>query len=233
MHADHLAGLEQNSSGSNPVSSALFRWDEEKGIGYYPVDPGDWPYDKEYFEKYVGYANTELGARINEFRVSLVARYATKRARVLDFGIGCGSFLEAWMANGGRQVWGFDINPEAHHWLHQRGLWRNPFMDRSIPDPDVVTCWDSLEHVPEPEALIACVPHMFACSLPIFDSADHVLSSKHFRPTEHYWYFTERGLIGWMERQAFHLVGQRRCESELGREDIGSYVFIRNSHRAR
>jgi hypothetical protein len=54
-----------------------------------------------------------------------------------------------------------------------------------------------------------------------------VLRSKHFRPTEHCWYFTRPGLVFAMKLCGFVLVSESNIETELGREDIGTFAFRR------
>jgi len=66
-------------------------------------------------------------------------------------------------------------------------------------------------------------------SLPIFRDAEHVLRSKHFRPQEHVWYFSRDGLIYAMKQCGFDLVSESNVETELGREDIGTFAFKRSS----
>jgi hypothetical protein len=58
--------------------------------------------------------------------------------------------------------------------------------------------------------------------------AEHALRSKHFRPTEHYWYFSRDGLVFAMKGCGFALVAESNVETELGREDIGTFAFRRD-----
>ena len=51
----------------------------------------------------------------------------------------------------------------------------------------------------------------------------------HFRPDEHCWYFTRDGLMFAMNACGFALVTESSIETELGREDIGTFAFRRNS----
>ena len=66
-------------------------------------------------------------------------------------------------------------------------------------------------------------------SLPVFNDVDHVLRSKHFKPDEHFWYFTRDGLVAAMLMCGFKLVAESDVESELGREDIGTFAFRREA----
>lgn len=91
-----------------------------------------------------------------------------------------------------------------------------------------MTLWDVLEHIEDFPAVIANVRDWLFLSLPIFRDADHALRSKHFKPNEHCWYFTRDGLVAAMSMCGFALVSESRVETELGREDIGTFAFRRS-----
>jgi hypothetical protein len=78
-----------------------------------------------------------------------------------------------------------------------------------------------------PEAFLRCVRGMVFVSIPIFTDLDHIKRSKHYRPNEHLWYFTREGLVKWMHGHGFGLAEENRMETDLGREDIGTFVFHR------
>jgi hypothetical protein len=140
-------------------------------------------------------------------------------AQVVDIGIGSGHFIESRKVS----TFGYDVNPVAIRWLLERDLWWDPY----ARDPDAITCWDSLEHLARPETLVRCVKNMIFISIPIFLDPDHVIRSKHYKPNEHFWYFTRDGLTEWMRRYGFSLVEENHMETNLGREDIGTFVFKR------
>lgn len=185
-------------------------------MGYYPVT--DAPYDRDYFLKYQGYALTELGREITDYRVSLVEEFYRDGALV-DVGIGCGAFVQAR----GGQTRGYDVNPAGVRWLTARGLWTDPYAE---PVP-AVTLWDVLEHLPEPQRLLGQVTQLVFTCLPIFRDASHVLASKHFRRDEHCWYWTREGLRAWMSEHGFRCIHEGDRETRLGREDILTFVFRR------
>ena len=60
-----------------------------------------------------------------------------------------------------------------------------------------------------------------------FVSSAHALASKHFKPNEHLWYFTDRGIKRFMFEHGFGFFGQNELETDAGREGIGSYAFKR------
>lgn len=194
---------------------AALRWYPELGLGYFPV--ADNPYDEAYFSKYATYAATDMGKKLTQARVALVRRFFA--GRPVDIGIGSGQFVEAMDCDG------FDVNPAGRAWLRERGSFVDPYRTW----PEAVTCWDSLEHIAEPWLLLDRVKSWAFVSLPIFDDVAHQMRSKHFRRDEHYWYFTDRGFERFAESCGFEIVSRSRMESDLGREDIGTYVLKRAS----
>jgi len=90
-----------------------------------------------------------------------------------------------------------------------------------------ISLWDVLEHIHDFRSLLASVRSWVFVSVPIFADRDYVLRSKHFRPQEHVWYFTARGLIDVMRALGFECIEQSDVESRIGREDIGTFAFRR------
>jgi hypothetical protein len=200
-------------------------WFQELGRGYYPVKV-DGQYGKSYWDQYVRRTDTALGHALNNARAHLVRQHVG-HAPVVDIGIGSGGFIDARdLESDGKAVTkGYDVNPHAIKWLLKRDLWHDPY----FIDPEVATCWDSLEHMKRPEHFVRRVRSHLFVSIPIFKDEAHVLRSKHFKTDEHFHYFTEDGLIRWLEKEGFKLVAKDRVEESLGREDIGTFVFFRRS----
>jgi len=143
---------------------------------------------------------------------------------LLDVGIGSGAFIERRQAEG-RTTYGYDVNPAGIKWLKERGLFKDPYDRRHRRYP--MTLWDVLEHIRDFQGLLENVSEWLFLSLPIFRDAEHVLRSKHFRPQEHCWYFTRDGLVYAMKLCGFELVSESNVETDLGREDIGTFAFRR------
>jgi len=158
-------------------------------------------------------------------RVEFVNRHFS--GALVDVGIGAGSFIELRNAERNRRpnTFGYDVNPMARDWLLERSLWIDPYTGR-VP---AISLWDVLEHIADFDALLARVAGWVFVSIPIFFSGEHVLSSKHFRKDEHIWYFTSEGLVRTFADRGFDLVETNRIESDLGREDIGSFAFRRRA----
>lgn len=93
-----------------------------------------------------------------------------------------------------------------------------------------ITCWDAIEHVPDPVTLINNVEEWFFASIPVFQNGESVTSSKHYRPGEHIWYWTHAGFVNFMYQCGFRMMECNTKETDLGREDIFSYAFKRVAH---
>jgi hypothetical protein len=197
----------------NKFTAQELNWLPELGIGYYPVTAS--PYDADYFAKYQQMAKTEIGLKLNQARIDLVNKYTS--ADVLDIGIGSGAFVLAR-----ENTFGYDINDHAVEWLVEHGKFRHPFREANS-----LTFWDSLEHIHNPKAVLQAAKEFAFVSCPIYKNCDHVLASKHFRKDEHCWYWTVDGLKTFMGAFGFELIEMNQIESDLGREDIGSFVFKR------
>lgn len=206
----------------NQCATRRLTWWPEIGVGYYPVEEGTKPYDSEYFARYQRQADTDIGRKLMDARVYFVARHYP-RGPVVDVGIGSGAFIDARDAWGEDLTFGYDVNPNALDWLEMRAAYLNVYRQRV----EVITLWDVLEHIADFPRLLANVTTWAFVSIPIFRDCDHVLRSKHYRKDEHCFYFTADGLIGVMRDLGFECIEQNDMETQLGREDIGSFAFRR------
>ena len=191
-------------------------WLPELGMGHVALHDES-TYDDAYFEKYARMADTPIGLQLTRARVQMVERHYT--GPLLDVGIGAGQFV----LGRNESTFGYDVNPHAVEWLQERGLYQDLYAESFR----ALSFWDSLEHIPDPGAAVERAGEWVFVSLPIFDGPDHCLSSRHYRPGEHLWYWTHNGFIRWMWRQGFELIEHNTIETDLGREGIGSYVFRR------
>lgn len=206
---------------------------EELGqYGWLPPDGSEPVYTREYFEKYKKYEDTEIGKNIRRARTSFVLGnlpvedfmvYTDLEISICDVGIGSGIFIKDMsegMLRG--KVFGSDVNPYAIEWLKEKGLLIDPTKTRM----DVITLWDVLEHMNEPEKFITdCDATYVFVSMPIYKDVEHVLKSKHLRPNEHLWYYTEESLINIFKTLGYNLLQVTDTESLVGREDILSFAF--------
>lgn len=142
-------------------------------------------YGKEYHEKYVRYANTDLGERVSRARWSLVMRHM-KQGMLLDYGCGSGHFAQS-NPNGCFRVLGYDINPYSGA--------ENLVLGQI--QANGVTFWDSLEHVGNPMALLLdLMPEYLFITAPDALSIPSIFLPewRHYRPAEHIHYFSRPSL---------------------------------------
>ena len=189
-------------------------WSDELGYGWHSAPPMQ--YSGEYFAHYQKLDETPMGAALTKARLELVEKY-TKASLGVDIGIGGGRYVKESWGNG------YDVSREAVEWLQKTYSYTDPY----AAPVNHVTCWDSLEHIPAPEKLLANVRDWFFVSLPTFENAEEARASKHFKPAEHLWYFSIPGLIRWCEDQGFQVMEVNHAETELGREGITSFAFKR------
>lgn len=196
-------------------------WLEAEGIGLVPYVAPDL-YDGNYWQHYRELDQTDMGRQLTAARISFVKRIH-KSGTLTDVGIGGGRFvLDANAA--GFSANGLDINTAAKDWLEMMGF--DALTGAGIHK--TLTFWDSLEHMPDPSALLSHADLVFI-SIPIFRDLSHVLDSKHYKPGEHVWYFTHEGLVRYMWRHGFSMIEMNFNEMDIGREGINSYAFRRRS----
>lgn len=193
-------------------------WIEEAGVGYFECDT-EGVYTSEYFDRYAEQAETPIGQAIMRARADLCARFGARS--LLDVGIGSGAFLESWW-DCDFDGFGDDVNPAGIAWLDGKGKRR-----RLAAGHDVVCFWDVLEHVRRPDEALAHVKRLAFVSLPIFRDVKHLMTSKHRRYDEHYWYFTRDGFIKFAASCGFKVIECNAMETLLGREDIETFVLER------
>lgn len=176
-------------------------------------------YDKDYFHKYVGYEGSPISVLLNESRVYITEKYC--KGPLLDIGIGSGEFIKSSKL----KVYGFDINPLGVRWLKSRDLFLDPYEE--VSDVCGWTFWDSLEHFPEPQDILTRIqPGQYAfISIPIFENILEIKEWKHYRPNEHFYYFTTSGLIQYMTDCGFDFLEYNDEEIKAGRQDILTFVF--------
>lgn len=182
-------------------------------------------YDSEYFKKFDHYAEKpERLDAINTARCEFVNKHIGD-FDLIDVGCGSGSFLlqrnmQTWKPS----TYGFDVNSDPLVDLKELGLFIDDissFKNRSF--------WDVIEHLEEPARYFLDMPiggYVFV-SIPIFKALWKVRESRHYRPGEHLYYFTERGFIGWMLSNGFELKERSDFETRLGRNEILTYAFVK------
>tara|TARA_Y100000310_G_scaffold340319_1_gene435663 strand:+ start:945 stop:1640 length:696 start_codon:yes stop_codon:yes gene_type:complete len=196
-----------------------FRWWDDMGYGYLHFEPDEQFLD--YFDRFRQRDDTDIGARLTEARIDLVGKYAGECMAIMDCGVGGGRFVKEM------DCLGYDVSPEAVTWLKSEARYADMYDGCKT---DIICFWDCIEHIHNLTRAVDCVGELLFASLPVFRHREHALASKHFRPFEHHWYFTEWGFVKTMDEMGFQLVEFNRMEEELGREDIGTFVFRRRHH---
>jgi hypothetical protein len=132
-----------------------------------------------------------------------------------DVGVGSGQFVDTVKCKG------TDVNEVANAWLKEHGY----YVDDATKFKSL-TLWDVIEHIEDPTSLLVNAENVFI-STPIYVDAENCLRSKHLKPGEHIWYFTDEGIKYFMSRLGFEIVAESDCETKLGRESILSYYFTK------
>jgi hypothetical protein len=190
----------------------------ETGIMYQRDTSVSVAYDKHYFEHYVRLENTEIAKKLNDGRTALTEKYCDT---LLDIGVGSGEFIKSSSI----LVYGYDINPLGIKWLRENGLYKDPYA--AMPEVDGLSFWDTLEHIPRPTDLLGKVTkdmYVFI-SIPIFSDLVQAKKSKHYKPNEHYYYFTPQGMVKYMTDLGFKAVEVTDFETRAGRDSILTFVF--------
>ena len=182
-------------------------------------------YDDAYYQKLEDYDKKPYRNQvINAGRAALVNKYC-KYLRVLDIGCGNLRFIDS-LAN--CWAFGYDIMPKTVKQLKKRNLYLDPYIDDMI-SVDGICFWDSLEHIADPSEILNRVPKecVVFVSLPIFQTLDNLEQAKHYRPNEHWHYWTEQGFLDYMGKHDLYLEERSYFETLAGRESIMTFVFRR------
>lgn len=175
--------------------------------------------DVPYYYKCSGYKGQDIANKINRGRVDFVNRFVGSDCPVLDIGIGSGEFIESRP-----NTFGYDVDQDAQNWLKRNKKWVDDFTLFKA-----FTFWDVIEHIENPQGYfqhMGCGSKIFVC-LPTFANLDLIRESKHYRPGEHLYYWTDAGFIDWMAAYWFALIGRASFETEAGRESIETFAFER------
>lgn len=190
----------------------------DQGMAYQKDQTQLVAYDDAYFDKCASYEGQEIAEAINAGRIAMVSRHFG-RGSVCDIGIGSGEFIRKRPF-----TYGIDINVKAQHWLFTTGLWAD-----DLTQFHAFTMWDVCEHLPDPQEYFGKMrdgSYLFV-SLPIFEDLTRIRESKHYRPDEHLYYWTEKGFVDWMHLHRFEFIERSDFETRAGRESILSFAFRR------
>jgi len=160
-------------------------------------------YDAAYAERYRKQATTELGKKIYAVRWKMIERYCHGNLRLLDYGCASGAFHMS--SPNGFRVGGYDINPNYG------------FNTLPLGYVNILTMWDSIEHVHEPWKVIEDFkPQWLFLSTPNLESVKGPVSQwKHYRPLEHVYYFDKHSLRFHLEASGYEVLEFNHEEGAL------------------
>ncbi len=169
-------------------------------------------YQDDYLLHYKLYARTQKSNDICQARWDFLAHnipFAGKT--LLDYGCGADAF-NTWWRQKYPKLYSYDPYFKLDH----------SFLNVDI---DILTFWDSLEHM----SRLGIVPlinakHIFI-SLPVVDDVKDITTWKHFVPHEHLWYFTTKALTRLFEGWEYELVETSIFETMFRSQGIKSFYF--------
>lgn len=160
-------------------------------------------YDEKYHQKFLERANTEVGKKIYDTRWKLVEKYCHGQLTLLDYGCASGAFHKS--SPNGFVTFGYDINPHCGWSV--------------LPDGkiDILTMWDSLEHVHDPVGLLLKLnPNWIFLSTPNLESVrGDIRQWRHYRPAEHLYYFDLYSLTEILEHCGYEVLEHNFDEGKL------------------
>jgi len=188
-------------------------------------------YSKQYFikdnpeQKGFGYQNifsrefVESNKETSKLRLGIIQDILSKRGSILDVGCANGIFLgvaiqEGWNGSG------IEINQEMREVAAQVCLEGKvfPSIDEASGLYDVITMWEYLEHVIQPEDTLENVQHLLkpqgllCLSFPNIESRttyQKIINWEHVKPPEHLHYWTSGNISMFLSRFGFSIIGFR------------------------
>lgn len=151
-------------------------------------------YNQEYARCYYERAHSELGRKIYAARWDLIEKYCHGNLSLLDYGCALGAFHQS--SRNGFKTFGYDINPFCGF---------NKMPETYI---NILTMWDSIEHIPEPFTLIKEIrPQWVFITTPNLESVKGPVKEwKHYRPLEHIHYFDRHSLRFQLENIGYEIM---------------------------
>ncbi len=183
-------------------------------------------YDDDYLARYQTpeYMDGKVAQAVVKGRVNFLREYVTRGTNVLDIGACTGAFMKAATA-AGYYMRGYDVIDTVVSRLKEEDC----FEDKASKF-DALTMWDSIEHMRAPEVWLSEIKkgaHLLV-AVPIMENIQGVRNSKHYKPGEHLYYWTEDGFKAYMALYGFRWVGTSNHETHAGRKEIGAFAFVRD-----
>ena len=164
--------------------------------------------------------------------IHLINRYVKHKGKLLEIGCAAGFFLQEAKKNGW-DVTGVEISDFAANFAKDE-LNLNVFnekIERIINSGklkkdqfDVVTLWDTLEHIAKPSSLLKSVNYLLKINGILFfstlniDSTEYINNGKnwkYFRPPKHLFYFSESTIKKYLEKYGFDIIYKNDFKNEI------------------
>ena len=187
-------------------------------LGFDPTS-ADGIYGDEYLVHYLLYETTKFSNELMQARFNFVQEYASigRETTLLDYGCGAGTFGSFVELNSFVRTYSHDPFLHVDHSFIKYLKGGHKF--------NVVTFWDSFEHIRRLEIVpLLRGQHVFL-TLPIIENRNQLERWKHYVPGEHVWYFSTDALIALFEKWNYKLIAQSDFEERLRSPGIKSFCF--------
>lgn len=187
----------------------------------------------EYDADYVRSRYAAIDDRVKQLsgrRLQVLQAFWPWTGRLLDFGCGTNRFAQL-ARGGGWQAFGYDVVPGGE-WPRLTGS-----QVLGPVDWDVVTFFDSLEHLPRPASAITSLrPRCVMVSVPEChrpDDPEWFMAWRHRRPGEHLWHWNRHTLDRWFAALGYRPLMHSTFEDEFRPGDdkdltnILSAIYVR------
>ncbi len=165
-------------------------------------------YDRAYLDSRYRKIDAKVRA-LSAKRLAVLSEYAGPPGNLLDYGCGTGRFVDA-AGEAGFNAYGHDAVPREGLLTWRECTKKQPW--------DVVTFFDSLEHLRDPAGVILSLrPSTIMVSVPEchFYCPDWFMEWKHRRPGEHLWHWSRAGLDMFMSQLGYINVHACHFEDEF------------------
>jgi SAM-dependent methyltransferase len=180
-------------------------------------------YDDAYYMKVKAYENSAIENEVLRHRLSLISRHAGLTT-LLDIGAGTGAFIRA-ASERGHVAKGYDIMPEANAQLQYKGMYCD-----DVDSFMGICMWDTIEHMYDAGPILDRIPKpsFLFVSIPVFSDLYAIRASKHYRPGEHFYYWTVIGFANWIRKYGFSVLEVSGNEMLAGRDSVVEFACIKS-----
>jgi len=204
--------------------SDLLEWND--GVGFLPLST----------ENYASYPEFQQGREkekdaihrnIVRERIKMIEQFTLcdELSKCLDVYIGGGFFIREMNRITKIKTCGIDVSVYALKWLKSNEY-------ESVQNTyDLLTFWDAFDQIPEPDRYIVDYkPRYVAISIPIYYSKEQIVSSYYFNSGKRFWFFTEKGLVKWMNDLDFSMICHSNQEDvKFGKTKYQTFIFAANT----